>query len=374
LKVYYQKKLKMIKIGVDGRLLQGNLTGVGKYMLNLIDQLCIINNNISFSIYSNKEILCKFKSDRVKVIYDSTWSAKIKPMVWSKLFLYRLINRDKPNIYLSGDGFVPLLINKVKIVSVVHDVNSIIAPETMSRLRMLTDKLFFKTDIKKADVVISNSEGTADKLKQYYGISTDVVINPIIDDWYKKLDEGDVKRHLPAMGLAFPYILTVATREPRKNLDKTINAFLSIKKSGFLPSHKLVLVGSKGWKSDTIDELTSKNEDIIVQLGYTADEMMPYLYNGADVFVFPSIYEGFGMPVREALLCDVPVITSDLPELREASYGKAIYINPQNDEEFKRAIVKAVSTKHNNLLGSAINPASKQLNQLLSILNIANGI
>jgi glycosyltransferase involved in cell wall biosynthesis len=364
----------MIKIGVDGRLLQGNLTGVGKYMLNLIDQLCIINKDINFSIYSNKEILCKFKSDRVQVIYDSKWAAKIKPMVWSKLLLYRLINTDKPDIYLSGDGFVPLLINKVKIASVVHDVNSIIAPETMSRLRILTDKLFFKTDIKKADVIISNSQGTADKLKQYYGISTNVVINPIIDEWYKKLDKNDVKVKLLQMDLNFPYVLTVATREPRKNLDKTISAFLSIKKSGFLPSHKLVLVGSKGWKSDIIDELTLKNADIIVQLGYTADEMMPYLYNGADAFVFPSIYEGFGMPVREALLCDVPVITSDLPELREASYNKAIYINPQDNEEFKKAIVRSVSIKHDNLLGSVVNPATEQLKQLLSILNIGNGI
>jgi glycosyltransferase involved in cell wall biosynthesis len=365
----------MIRIGVDGRFLQGNLTGVGKYMLNLIDELCELDNAITFIIYTNKEVNCSFRgTSKVKVVYDSKWTAKIKPMVWSKLWSFNIINKDRIDVYLSGDGFVPLFLDKTKVVSVVHDLNSKIAPETMSRLRIVTDKLFFRTDIQKADVVISNSYGTANKLKYYFNIDTDVVVHPIIDSWYKKLDAIAVSMQLQKMGVNYPYLLTVATREPRKNLDKTINAFLSIKKKGLLPGHKLVLIGSKGWKSEAIDDLIANNSGMIVQLGYTADELMPYLYNGADAFLFPSLYEGFGMPVREALLCDVPVITSDLPELREASYDKAIYIDPNSNEAFITAILTGVDLKYENFLSSVKHATQDQLNQLLNLIKASNGL
>ena len=89
----------MRKIGVDGRLLQGNLTGVGKYMLNLINFICHTDSNICFSIYTNRAIDCRFDSDRVVIISDLKLMQKIKPMVWSKLFAYCLINRDAPDVF-----------------------------------------------------------------------------------------------------------------------------------------------------------------------------------------------------------------------------------------------------------------------------------
>ena len=335
----------MQKIGVDGRLLQGNLTGVGKYMLNLINFICHADSNICFSIYTNREITCKFDSHKVVVINDKKFMQSIKPMIWSKLFSYRLINRDAPDLFLAGDGFVPALLKTRNIFSVVHDLNAVIAPETMSRMRLITDKLFFKRDIIKARVIISNSAGTAAKLKHYYNKNTDLIIHPIIDKWYGLLSREAVKEKLSEMGIWFPYILTVATQEPRKNLDKTIKAFMSLKKRGLLNEHKLLLIGSKGWKSKEVDELITIHNEDVKQLGFIEDEIMPYLYNGADLFVFPSLYEGFGMPVREALLCGTPVVTSDIAELREATMNKAVYIDPARNEQFENAILQAIATK-----------------------------
>ena len=357
----------MIKIGVDGRLLQGNLTGVGKYVLNLIDYICSQNENVCFSIYSNKPISCSFKFNRVKIICDKAFFAKMKPMVWSKLFSSRLINIDRPDIFLAGDAFIPAFLKIKKIISVVHDLNSIIAPETMSRLRLVTDKLFFKQDIKKANVVISNSYGTATKLKRYFDVDTDIVIHPIIDYWYKVLNKTSVAAKLIECSVNYPYILTVATQEPRKNLDKTINAFITLKKNGRLNSYKLLLIGSKGWKSDNIDDLLKTHADDVISFGYTPDELMPYLYNGADLFVFPSSYEGFGMPVREAMLCGTEVITSDIPELKEASYDKATYIDPQNIAEFENAIIEAL--KHKKIIAVEDLKPGDQLSNLMPFIN-----
>jgi glycosyltransferase involved in cell wall biosynthesis len=357
----------MIKIGVDGRLLQGNLTGVGKYVLNLINYICSKDENVCFSIYSNRLISCAFKFSRVKIIYDKTYFEKLKPMVWSKLFSSRLINNDLPDIFLAGDAFIPVFLKTKKIISVVHDLNAIIAPETMSRLRLITDKLFFKHDINKANVVISNSYGTAAKLKRYFNVDTDLVIHPIIDNWYKILNKTEVVNKLYNLSINNPFILTVATQEPRKNLDKTINAFISLKKSGDLNDYKLLLIGSKGWKSDNINELLKTYADDVISLGYTPDELMPYLYNGADLFVFPSSYEGFGMPVREAMLCGTQVITTDIPELREATYGKATYINPENNGQFENAISQAL--KHKKILSVGDLKNDDQLNKLMYCIN-----
>lgn len=359
----------MIKIGVDGRLLQGNLTGVGKYVLNLINYICSKDEDISFSIYTNRIINIQFNSSRVEVIYSHRALAQLKPMVWSKLFSFIVINKDKPDIFIAGDAFIPLFLNRVKLISVVHDLNLIIAPETMPRLRLITDKLFLKKDLNKADVIICNSYGTASKLKQYFSIPTDLVIHPIIDPWYKILDKQMVDRKLEDLSVNFSYILSVATQEPRKNLDKTINAFMSLKSDGHLRGHKLLLIGSKGWRSEGIDELLNIYKEDVKHLGYIPDENMPYLYNGADLFVFPSSYEGFGIPVREAMLCGIPVITTDTPELREASFHQATYIDLSDPKAIEKAILKVMKDKEAGFKLPASLVQTDQLNEIVKMLN-----
>jgi glycosyltransferase involved in cell wall biosynthesis len=361
----------MLKIGVDGRLLQGNLTGVGKYILNLINYLCDHNEEIYFNVYSNKELSCQFSTDRVKMILDSKLMSKIKPMVWSKLFAFRLINKDALDWFLAGDSFVPLFIRNVKIISVVHDLNAVLVPETLGKLKLVSMRLFLEKDLDKADVIVSNSEGTAEKLKKYYHKETNIIVHPLIDRWYKKIDQSVVKNKLKELSINYPYLLTVATHEPRKNLEKTIRAFIGLKKKGLLKDHKLVLVGSKGWKSEKLEFLMKIYSNDIIKMGYIPDDMMPYLYNGAELFVFPSSYEGFGMPVREALLCGIPVVTTDIPELREASYNSSIYINPEHIDQFQEAIMSSLNRNNetDNNLADNSNTDNADLDKLMAVLS-----
>ena len=359
----------MIKIGIDGRLLQGNLTGVGKYVLNLINYVCANDENIQFSIYTNKPISCPFNCSRVRVINSHKALAGVKAMIWSKLFSFSLINKDKPDIFFAGDAFIPLFLNRLRIISVVHDLNCIIAPETMPRLRLITDKLFLKQDLHQANAIISNSYGTAAKLKTYFNLGTDLVIHPIVDPWYKIVDKQLVDQKLKELSITSPYLLSVATQEPRKNLDKTINAFMSLKKNGHLPDHKLLLIGSKGWKSESIDELLDLHKDHVKHLGYVPDENMPYLYSGADLFVFPSSYEGFGIPVREAMLCGIPVVTTDTPELREASFHQATYINLSEPKVFENAILESLNFKNAGRMSPASLVQTDQVNEIFKMLN-----
>jgi len=176
------------------------------------------------------------------------------------------------------------------------------------------------------------------------------------------LDKEMVNKTLQVFHISTPYILTVATQEPRKNLVKTIEAFISLKKKGKIPFHKLLLVGSRGWKSNYLQGLIDSNKDI-VSMGYMDDDKMPYLYNGADLFVFPSKYEGFGMPPREALLCGTGVVVSDIPELREATFGLGIYIDPENRDQFEQAIIEGIKNKKvsKGLENSYYNKETEQL-------------
>ena len=332
----------MIKIGVDGRLLSGNLTGVGKYVLNLIEYIAANIQEAEIRVYTSRDLKILFASERITIIRDKEIFVRVKPMVWSKFLSHQLINFDKPDIYLSGDTFVPLFLKVKKIISVVHDVSYIIASETMTSLHLLMSRFFFKSDLAKADAVITNSKGTSDKIKKYFKRNTDVVFYPVIDNWLIGMDKKVVKKELEKLNITYPYILSVATQEPRKNLDKTINAFIHLKKKGELKDYKLLLIGSKGWKSDKIESLISSFSSDIISLGYVSDSLLPFLYNGAKLFVFPSKYEGFGMPPREAMLCGAKVLATDIPELREATYELADYLSDLDEVNFGSKILQLI--------------------------------
>jgi glycosyltransferase involved in cell wall biosynthesis len=357
----------MIKLGVDGRLLQGDLTGVGKYVLNLLLYVLENDRNIKIVVFTSRNVSPQISNAGFFVIKDKDTFSKVKPMIWSKFLSSRLINKEKLDIYFSGDGFLPFFLKVKKIVSVVHDLNHILVPDTMSTLHLITNRLFFKRDISKATYLIANSYATAEKFKHYYSRNIDVVIHPVIDKWYKVIDKTTVDKKLGFIDINYPYILTVATREPRKNLIKTINAFVSLKKKKLLPLHKLILVGSVGWKSNNLQSVIDSNEDVI-SLGYVRDDMMPYLYNGADLFVFPSKYEGFGIPPREALLCGAKVVVSDIPELREATYNLGSYLDPENQDDFENLILENLNKSSPSVSATTTFPADNdQIAKLLPL-------
>ncbi len=134
----------------------------------------------------------------------------------------------------------------------------------------------------------------------------------------------------------------MATWDPIKNLDLLVKTFINIKNQGLLPQYKLVLIGGKGWKyKNLVDRIACNERDPIVSRGYVTNEDLPPLYTGAEIFIFPSIYEGFGMPVLEARACGTRVVTTDIPELREAGGSDAIYIKP-TQESIQQGILDAL--------------------------------
>jgi len=339
-----------MKIGIDGFPFLKNPSGIGKYLLSLVKMLMETYPDAEFIFYANREIcLPEEMYQRAIIKRDISLWKRLNSTVWLKIVAGRIIKNDHIDYYLSGAGFLPKLENRTKKLVVVHDINYKIVPQAMGRLNYLSHLAFLKRDVKKADFIITNSHGTSDKIRTYFSKEADTIINPPTESRFKKMASQETNSVLRKYNIDYPYFLTVGTLEPRKNLALTIETFLHLLQKGKTENYKLVIVGSKGWKDSEIIRLCEQYKDSIIRLGYVEENDLPALYNGTKAFLFPSIYEGFGMPAREALYCGCTVITSDLDELKESSHNQAIFINPNHSEEYERAIEET-------LLGGSAKP------------------
>ncbi|HET8647359.1 MAG TPA: glycosyltransferase family 1 protein, partial [Vicinamibacteria bacterium] len=157
---------------------------------------------------------------------------------------------------------------------------------------------------------------------------------------FRPVPEGP-QRLLSAYGIAPPYFLYVGTLEPRKNLARALRAFTSLAAS--LPAHRFVLVGQQGWKyADVLREAQAAGGRVLLP-GYVAEDDLPLLYTHADALVYPSLYEGFGFPVVEAMACGAPVVTSRGSSLEEVAGEAALLVDPGDEADIARAL-RAVGT------------------------------
>jgi glycosyltransferase involved in cell wall biosynthesis len=330
-----------LRIGIDGRNLIGPRRGDGRYVFELCRRLDEQMPHARFFVYSSVPAEMPVLSDRWVLRAGQLPFFRCSPILWLKLYAGIFCSKDHLDVFWGTNAFLPVLSKKVRKVVTVHDICYRVVPDTFLPAHLLANHLFFKRDINRSDVVIANSLGTARRLRDLFGFRA-VIIPPAVDKAFRPQSDIAVKTCLEFYDIDYPYILNVSAWEPRKNLDLLAKSFLRIKHQGLLPRHKLVLAGKKSWKSDRLAKLVARDgNERIVFLGYVPDGHLPQLYAGADAFVFPSIYEGFGMPVIEARACGTRVVTSDTPELREAGGSDVIYIDP-TEEGIRTGILAAL--------------------------------
>jgi glycosyltransferase involved in cell wall biosynthesis len=179
-----------------------------------------------------------------------------------------------------------------------------------------------------------NTDADMRRLRPDCEIRTCVVpegINPI----YRRLPASERSlESVRQLGIEPPYVLSVCSLEPRKNLDALVRAFAAVA-DDHGRQHSLVLVGRAGWKSSRLDALACELgvRDRVLLPGYVSDELLVQIYNHADLFVYPSKYEGFGLPLLEAMACGVPVVTSNGSALAEVAGGAALLVDPHSDAD-----------------------------------------
>ena len=238
-------------------------------------------------------------------------------------------------------GTMPLGLCPAKRVTTICDAIPFVYPEVSAALDRLIYRLWLPQAVKHAGAVITISQHSKRDLEKYLKIPGRKisVIPEAAGPKFRLLDEAEIAPVLERAGVQRPYILYVGSVEPRKNLLRLLDAYHELLK--WSPRWQLVIVGARNyWKSSPV---VHKVEQLGLQAqvkftGYIPDEDLPALYNGAELFCFPSLYEGFGLPVLEAMACGVPVVTSETSSLPEVAGEAAMLVDPYNSGEIAAAM------------------------------------
>jgi alpha-1,3-rhamnosyl/mannosyltransferase len=234
---------------------------------------------------------------------------------------------------------------RAKLTATVHDLTCWLLPETHSRANVAADKRFAERIFRRADGLIAVSEATRNDAVRVLKLAPEKirVIHHGVTDPFFQVTRGDAETARKRLGLDRPYLLFVGTIEPRKNVGLLLQAYgglpLSVRE-GF----DLVIAGPPGWsQAETMARLRQPSPGVRY-LGYVAEQDLPGLFAGATAFVYPSLYEGFGFPVAQAMAAGTPVITSGISALPEISGGAAILIDPRSEEELRGAMLRILTS------------------------------
>lgn len=332
-----------MKIGIDARCLCGPISGIGRYLLEIIHQIHRIDSSIIFTLYSapNKPLQIDIPSYSVRSVGLPRQAAlKFNFSYFAKL--------DEIDIFWAVQTLLPGFRKaKYKTVSTVHDLNHILVPETMSPVSRLSHRYFFEADVRRADAIVCNSHGTSERLKNLIGIECEHVALPGVSEIFKPSDKAMISDLKQRLSINKPYFLSLSTAEPRKNIPLLLDTYIDIYEENPSTTPLMLLAGPKGWQNNS----RYMSHPGIRHLGYLEYSDLPALYSGAEAFIFPSIYEGFGMPAAEASACGTRVVATDIPELREAAGPNAVYINPSK-QNLKDAILNINSVKPQPFIAS----------------------
>src|SRR5271166_5978532 len=340
--------------------------GVARYIWELCKALDKVLPDARFFVYSRKPIVpMPDISSRWSWRCDlSPVGARIPNSIWGASRLGHIAQRDNLDVFWGGTGLLPLVGLRSRTVLTVYDFVYKLAPETASNRTLWAMRLFFSASVRRADQITSISLGTARRLEAAYPKRVNAIVRPGLSATFRPRPGAEVRTLLQRYGIVQPYLLSVGTLEPRKGLHRLVPAFLSLLQEGRLKDHCLVMAGERGWKDDSIVQLV-KSSARIHPLGFVDDDALSALYTGADALVFPSSYEGFGMPVLEALACGTRVVATDIPELREAGGRDAIYVPPTVDG-IRDGIIRALKADRPKPLDSG------DYSWLRSAKNLAN--
>lgn len=330
------------RLAIDGHvLLQKEKTGVGQTARHLIDELVkkrdfdIQINFVDFCGYRCHKLIKHYKTQgcRIRFCWWLPYSVYFKIFERLNIPYYVLFGR-KNDITLFFEYQVPCGVG-TKVANYVYDVNYKVYPETVNEadLKWLDEKLPIYCE--RSDIIITISEFSKKEIEKYLGINGNrIQVVPCgvdCEKYSRKVEMQQINEIRRKYGITGDYILYMGTLEPRKNISLLIEAyhFLAEKKSE-LP--QLVIAGKKGWMYEQLFQMASEFglRDQIVFTGYIEEKDSAVLMSGAEMFVFPSLYEGFGIPPLEAMACGTPVIVSDAEALLEA-VGKCAVVFRSGD-------------------------------------------
>lgn len=324
-------------IGIDAKSLSKRYTGIAIYvheMLRYFNEIACDDDQ--FYLFSNRDFDMDLElSDKFhKVIYHSLTGS------FGVMFqMGKYVKKYNIDVFWSPEHIAPLTKIECKIVVTIHDLAILRFPETGERYNKFLQDVFVFRSCRKADRIIAISKATANDIVKLCKINADkvqVIYNG--DSPYTgksstltAIDNSTIKNKF---GIDCPYFLFVGTFSPRKNIVTIIKAYNEFRRRNNC-KYKLVLAGGFGWKYENILEEIEKSsyKQDIVKTGFCSDKEREYLYRNAFALLYPSLYEGFGLPILEAMSVGAPVITSNVSSMPEVGGNVAFYVNNVYDAD-----------------------------------------
>ncbi len=337
-----------MRIGIDCRRIldpkHNEAAGVGYYTYYLIKNLLERDktNQYFLFLYDTRIKLNEFKQDNVQIVYFPGLENLGKiPFFYRHILVPHILRLYRLDIYHNPAYVIPFFYFGKSIIT-VHDL------ALYKNSAWFPDHQFFNTSILtplsiwKAKKIIAVSESTKTDLIKYFKVKKEkieVILEGVDDYCNLAVDESNIDSKFK---IDAPYFLALGTLEPRKNLVRLIEAFNIFLTENPDSNLKLVLAGKKGWKYESIFETINKLnlEDKVIWVGYVHLPEKVYLLRKSFALVFPSLYEGFGLPILEAMNMGVPVVTSNVASIPEIVIDNAVLIEPEDIESIKDGLNK----------------------------------
>ncbi len=340
----------MARIGIDARKVRD--FGIGVYVSNLIRGLARIeaegeagaNEYVLFVRPEDRDFAADLPPNFRSVVERSpVYSVReIGMMTWR-------ISRSSLDLYHATHYVLPAVVPCPTVVT-IHDIIHLLYPGFLpSRVASLYAQRMFRHSVGRADRIIAVSRNTQSDLLDYFDIQEEkihVVYNGVEDRFRRLLSAEELGTHLQNVGVRQPYMLFVGNPKPHKNLDRVIKAYARARsRAGF--DAPLVCVGARPGSDFKLERRARQLGvgDHVQLVGHVSASVLPALYQGASLFLYPTLYEGFGLPVVEAMASRVPVITSNTSSLDEIARGYAELVNPLEVEEIATAIERCMKDR-----------------------------
>lgn len=360
-----------MRIGIDIRNIGKQRTGDEVVFFNLVKNLAKIDAENEYFLFTDTADTAALRYITTNLGIENRNNFKIVSLrslnkfIWNLCVLPDYLKKNPVDVFHTQyitPFFVP---RNIKIITHIHDISFFAHPEFIKKSDLFFLKALIPVSLKRANKIIAVSQFTKDEIVKHYKIDPEkieVVYNAVNEDFLRSDYSGnelfDIRKKY---NLPEEYALYIGTLQPRKNIPMLVESFSKIKEK--FPKIKLVLVGNrKAHNFDTrIDETIEKLKisDEVVFSGFVDEKEKGALFQLAKVFVFPSLYEGFGIPILEAISQKLPVLVSDIPVHREIAGDGALYFNPGSIDEMQEKLYNILADE--NLRENLVNLGLKRL-------------
>lgn len=336
-----------MRIGINARnLLPNKLEGFGQYSLELISRICKNHPEHEFYLFFDRPYDSKyiFSKNVIPIVLFPPTRHPVLYVIWFEFSLKKALKKNRIKLFWSPDGFCSLSSNITQIAT-IHDINFEHNPQDLPWLVSKYYRFFFPKFVKKAKKLITVSDYSSNDIQSTYEIEKEKIttIYNGANKSYQPIKESEKEKLRLKYTQGNPYFIFVGSLHPRKNVDRLIQAFTHITKTN--DEIRLVIVGSAMWKGKTID-LPKKLVDKIIFTGHLEMSELSKLMASAKALTYVPYFEGFGIPLVEAMCCGTPILAANTTSLPEVAKDAAIYCNPFNVNEIAKKMNELLSDEN----------------------------